>query len=94
LNIAGDSPLSGKPSFTDFSKMKRTPLVLTPGNFAIVEATSSITFMSISDQRNYRMKKAILHISGDVRQSGFRAKIVNIAKALDIKGYVANLVTF
>ena len=40
------------------------------------------------------MKKAILHISGDVRQSGFRAKIVDIAKALDIKGYVANLVTF
>jgi len=37
------------------------------------------------------MKKAILHISGDVQQSGFRAKIVNIAKALDIKGYVANL---
>jgi len=37
------------------------------------------------------MKKAILHISGDVQQSGFRAKIVDIAKALDIKGYVANL---
>lgn len=37
------------------------------------------------------MKKAILHISGDVRQSGFRVKIVDIAKALDIKGYVANL---
>ena len=37
------------------------------------------------------MKKAILHISGDVQQPGFRAKIVNITKALDIKGYVANL---
>jgi acylphosphatase len=37
------------------------------------------------------MKKAILYISGDVQQSGFRAKIVDIAKALDIKGYVANL---
>ena len=37
------------------------------------------------------MKKAIIHISGDVQQSGFRAKIIDIAKALDIKGYVANL---
>ncbi|MBC2701105.1 MAG: acylphosphatase [ANME-2 cluster archaeon] len=37
------------------------------------------------------MKKAILHITGDVQQSGFRAKIINIAKALDINGYVANL---
>ncbi len=37
------------------------------------------------------MEKVILHISGDVQQCGFRAKIVDIAKALDIKGYVANL---
>lgn len=37
------------------------------------------------------MKKAILHIPGDVRQSGFPAKIIGTAKALDIKGYVANL---
>ena len=37
------------------------------------------------------MKKAIIQISGDVQQSGFRAKIIDIAKALDIKGYVANL---
>jgi acylphosphatase len=71
--------------------MKRTPLVLTPGNSAIIEASPSITFMSNLNQKNYWMKKAILHISGDVQQTGFRAKIVDIAKTLDIKGYVANL---
>jgi acylphosphatase/polyhydroxyalkanoate synthesis regulator phasin len=37
------------------------------------------------------MKRAILHLSGNVQQAGYRARIVAIAKALDIKGYVANL---
>jgi len=37
------------------------------------------------------MKRAILHISGTVQQAGFRAKVVAIANALDIKGNVQNL---
>ena len=37
------------------------------------------------------MKKIILHISGNVQQAGFRAKVVAIANALDIKGNVQNL---
>ncbi len=37
------------------------------------------------------MKRVILHISGNVQQAGYRARIVAIAGALAIKGHVANL---
>ncbi|MCD4845793.1 MAG: acylphosphatase [Methanosarcinales archaeon] len=37
------------------------------------------------------MKKIIIHISGNVQQAGFRAKVVAIANALEIKGNVQNL---
>ena len=37
------------------------------------------------------MKKVILHISGNVQQSGYRAKVMAIANVLDIKGNVQNL---
>ena len=37
------------------------------------------------------MKKVILHISGNVQQAGYRAKVMAIANVLDIKGNVQNL---
>ena len=37
------------------------------------------------------MKRVILHITGNVQQAGYRAKVVTIANALDIKGNVQNL---
>ncbi|MEA3294601.1 MAG: acylphosphatase, partial [Euryarchaeota archaeon] len=37
------------------------------------------------------MKRVILHISGNVQQAGYRAKVIAIANVLDIKGNVRNL---
>jgi acylphosphatase len=37
------------------------------------------------------MKRVILHISGNVQQAGYRAKVIAIANVLDIKGNVQNL---
>jgi acylphosphatase len=37
------------------------------------------------------MKRVILHISGNVQQTGYRAKVMAIANVLDIKGNVQNL---
>ena len=37
------------------------------------------------------MKRVILHISGNVQQVGYRAKVIAIANVLDIKGNVQNL---
>jgi len=37
------------------------------------------------------MKRVILHISGNVQQAGYRAKVVTIANVLGIKGNVQNL---
>jgi acylphosphatase len=37
------------------------------------------------------MKRVILHISGNVQQTGYRAKVIAIANVLDIKGNVQNL---
>ncbi len=37
------------------------------------------------------MKRATLHISGNVQRAGYRTKVVSIAKALGIKGNVQNL---
>ncbi len=37
------------------------------------------------------MKRATLHVSGNVQRTGYRTKVVSIAKALEIKGNVQNL---
>lgn len=37
------------------------------------------------------MKKVTLHISGNVQRVGYRAKVMSIAKALGIKGFIQNL---
>jgi acylphosphatase len=37
------------------------------------------------------MMRVILHISGNVQQAGYRAKVIAIANVLDIKGNVQNL---
>jgi acylphosphatase len=37
------------------------------------------------------MRKLIAHVSGKVQMAGYRAKVVTIAKAFDLKGYVRNL---
>jgi acylphosphatase/uncharacterized protein YoxC len=37
------------------------------------------------------MKKVTLHISGNVQRVGYRAKVISIANALGIKGFIQNL---
>ncbi len=37
------------------------------------------------------MRKLIAHVSGKVQMAGYRSKVVTIAKAFDLKGYVKNL---
>lgn len=37
------------------------------------------------------MRKLIAHVSGKVQMAGYRSKVVTIAKAFDLKGYVRNL---
>jgi acylphosphatase len=37
------------------------------------------------------MKKVTLHISGNVQRVGYRAKVMSIANALGIKGFIQNL---
>jgi acylphosphatase len=37
------------------------------------------------------MKKVTLHISGNVQRVGYRAKVISVANALDIKGFIQNL---
>jgi acylphosphatase len=37
------------------------------------------------------MRKLIAHVSGKVQKAGYRSKVVTIAKAFDLKGYVRNL---
>ena len=37
------------------------------------------------------MKKVTLHISGNVQRVGYRAKVISIAKALGITGFIQNL---
>jgi acylphosphatase len=37
------------------------------------------------------MFKLIAHVSGKVQMAGYRSRIVIIAKAFDLKGYVRNL---
>ncbi len=37
------------------------------------------------------MKKVTLHISGNVQRVGYRAKVISIARALGIKGFIQNL---
>jgi acylphosphatase len=45
-----------------------------------------------SSKRNeFLMKKVILHISGNVQRVGYRAKVMSIANALGIEGFVQNL---
>ena len=37
------------------------------------------------------MRKLVAHVSGKVQMAGYRSKVVTIAKAFDLKGYVKNL---
>jgi acylphosphatase len=37
------------------------------------------------------MRKLVAHVSGKVQKAGYRSKVVIIAKAFDLKGYVRNL---
>ena len=37
------------------------------------------------------MRKLVAHVSGKVQMAGYRSKVVIIAKAFDLKGYVRNL---
>jgi acylphosphatase len=39
----------------------------------------------------YIMRKLIAHVSGKVQMTGYRSKVVTIARAFDLKGYVKNL---
>lgn len=39
----------------------------------------------------YTMKKLVAHVSGKVQMTGYSSKVVTIARAFDLKGYVKNL---
>ena len=39
----------------------------------------------------FTMRKLVAHVSGKVQMAGYRSKVVTIAKAFDLKGYVKNL---
>ena len=44
-----------------------------------------------SKREDILMKKVTLHISGNVQRVGYRAKVISIANALGIKGFIQNL---
>jgi acylphosphatase len=60
--------------------------------FGLVKTTSVIRNLYDSSKReDILMKKVTLHISGNVQRVGYRAKVVSIANALGIKGFIQNL---
>ena len=58
----------------------------------VVKTTTVIGNLYISSKREeILMNKVTLHISGNVQRVGYRAKVISIANALAIKGFIQNL---
>jgi acylphosphatase len=57
-----------------------------------VKTTTVIRNLYLSSKReDILMKKVTLHISGNVQRVGYRAKVISIANALGITGFIQNL---
>jgi acylphosphatase len=58
----------------------------------LVKTTTVIRNLYVSSPiKEISMKKVTLHISGNVQRVGYRAKVISIANALGIKGFIQNL---
>ncbi|KAF5418772.1 MAG: Acylphosphatase [Candidatus Methanocomedens sp.] len=58
----------------------------------LVKTTTVIRNLYVSSPiKEISMKKVTLHISGNVQRVGYRAKVISIANALSIKGFIQNL---
>ena len=58
----------------------------------LVKTTTVIrNLYDCSIREDILMKKVTLHISGNVQRVGYRAKVISIANALGIKGFIQNL---
>ncbi len=58
----------------------------------LVKTTTVIRNLYVSSKREeIPMKKVTLHISGNVQRVGYRAKVISIANASGIKGFIQNL---
>ena len=60
--------------------------------YRLVKTTTVIRNLYVSSKREeIPMKKVTLHISGNVQRVGYRAKVISIANASGIKGFIQNL---